>query len=478
MAKMPLTSGAYTARSLVANAQRCVNLYGEKNPDDSPFPFTYYPTPGLTLLANAGAPAVGASGWRCLYYASNNQLYGVFANIVYAISNTWSLTQLGTISSSSGQCWMTDNHTDLVLVDGSANGWSIHLANNAFAAIAQAAFVGSTSANFADGWLIFNSPNTQQWYISLNNQLTFDPTFFASKSGAQDLLVAAAVAKRYVYLLGQQTIEVWFDAGDTPFPYDRLPGVFMQHGCMSAASVSQMDGDIYWLGQNTQGKAMVMRSEQFNALQISTYAVDDAIQQYTDLNQAIGFTYQIEGHMFYVLTFPVTDKTWQYDLSNNQWNELAWLDSNGQFHRHRAGCYANAYNTPVVGDWQNGNLYMWDINNYTDNGAPITRIRSFPHGVDDSSSRIHYVEFIASMEVGDGNGSNTDNPVSLRWSDTRGKSWGNPVMRSLGKEGEYLTSVQWRRLGMARDRVFELSWSAPCKTALLGAWVDAHSNNQ
>jgi hypothetical protein len=66
----------------------------------------------------------------------------------------------------------------------------------------------------------------------------------------------------------------------------------------------------------------------------------------------------------------------------------------------------------------------------------------------------------------------------LRWSDTRGKSWGNAIKTSLGKEGEYLTSLQFQRLGMARDRVFELSWSAPVKTALLGAWVQADSNNQ
>jgi hypothetical protein len=460
----------------VAEAQRCVNLYGERNPDDSPFPFTYYPTPGLTQLATA-TPASG-NGWRALYYASNNQLYGVCGNTVYAISSSWALTQLGTIGTTSGQCWMTDNNTDLVLVDGSANGYTIHLANNAFATISSAAFYGSNSANFADGYLIFNRPGTQQWYVSLNNQITFDPTFFASKSGAQDNLVACAVAKRYVYLIGQQSTEMWFDAGDTPFPYDRLPGVFIQHGCMSAASVAQMDGDVYWLGQDPQGRAIVLKTEQFNAMKISTFALDDAMQKYTDLNQANAFVYQIEGHMFYVLNFPVSDKTWQFDLSTQQWNELAWLDSNGGMHRHRANCYANAYNTPVVGDWQNGNLYMWDINNYTDNGQPITRIRSFPHGVDDSSSRIHYVEFIANMEVGNGNGSETVNPVSLRWSDTRGKSWGNPVIRQLGKEGEFLISVQWRRLGMARDRVFELSWSAPCKTALLGAWVDAHSNNQ
>ena len=474
--KLPLTTGAYESKSLVAEAQRCVNLYMEKNPPDSPFPFTCYPTPGLTLLANA-QPTIG-SGWRQLWHASNNQLYGVCGSSVYSINASWALTHLGDIASSTGNVQMIDNGNYLVIVDGSSNGWTVKLSNNAFSAITDSSFLGSNTIGFVDGYLVFNTPGTNEWYISLVNEVNFDATDFASKSGYSDLLAGIGVTKRYVYLLGQQTTEVWFDAGDTPFPFDRLPGVFIQHGCASSASIAQMDGDLYWLAQSPQGTAIVVRSQQFNAQQISTFALDNAMQGYTDLNQAIGFTYQIEGHYFYVLTFPVSDVTWQFDLSTQQWNQLAWVDTDGNLHRHRANCYANAYGSPVVGDWQNGNLYLWDQNGYTDNGNPIPRIRSFPHGVDDSSDRIHYMEFIANMEVGNGEGDNADIPVFLRWSDTRGKSWGSAVQRSLGKEGEYIKSVQWRRLGMARDRVFEISWSAPVKTALLGAWIDAKSNNQ
>lgn len=64
------------------------------------------------------------------------------------------------------------------------------------------------------------------------------------------------------------------------------------------------------------------------------------------------------------------------------------------------------------------------------------------------------------------------NLISLRWSDDRGESYGSPVSRSIGRAGEYLTSLQWLRLGMTRDRVFELSWSVPMHTALQGCWVD------
>ncbi|ARU23734.1 hypothetical protein RSSE_c3353 [Ralstonia solanacearum] len=475
MARVPLVSGAYQAKSVVAEAQRCVNLYAERNLKESPFPYTYYPTPGLTLLATA-APNYG-NGWRQLYSASNGTTYGVCGSTVYAISSTWKLTALGDIASQSGQVQMVDNSTYLVIVDGSSQGWTVNLADNTFSALADSAFLGGNRIDFVDGYLVLNKPSSNQWYVSLANQITFDATDFASKSGYSDTLVGTIVSKRYIYLLGAATSEVWFNAGGTTFPFERLPGVFMQYGCAAVGSIAQMDGNVYWLAQSKEGVAFLCRTEQFNASQISTFALDNEIAGYSTLSDAVAFTYQIEGHFFYVITFPTADKTWQYDLSTGQWNELAWIDKDGALHRHRANCYASAYGSPVVGDWQNGNLYLWDVNNYTDNGNPIPCIRSFMHSVDDNSDRLRYREFIANMEVGNGGG-HIPVPVFLRWSDTRGKSWGNRVSTSLGLEGEYLTSLQFQRLGMARDRVFELSWSAPVKTSLLGAFVQADSNNQ
>lgn len=61
--------------------------------------------------------------------------------------------------------------------------------------------------------------------------------------------------------------------------------------------------------------------------------------------------------------------------------------------------------------------------------------------------------------------------VFLRWSDTRGASWSNAIPQTLGAQGEYETDISWRRLGMSRDRVYELSWSAQSMTALTSAFV-------
>ena len=68
---------------------------------------------------------------------------------------------------------------------------------------------------------------------------------------------------------------------------------------------------------------------------------------------------------------------------------------------------------------------------------------------------------------------NSDPQVSLSWSDDKGVSYGNPVMQSMGQTGKFLTTISWNRLGQARDRVYKLSWTANCKTALNGGFIDS-----
>jgi hypothetical protein len=76
------------------------------------------------------------------------------------------------------------------------------------------------------------------------------------------------------------------------------------------------------------------------------------------------------------------------------------------------------------------------------------------------------------MEVGEIPVDQDEPQVRLRWSDTRGRSWRNPVSRGLGARGEFGHLVQFNRCGQSRERVFEVSWSANVKTALNGAYVD------
>lgn len=479
MARIPLLGGAYTSRSVIASAQEAINLYSEGNPPDGspPVPATSYPTPGLRL---ASAPPF-IEGMRTLYRASTGALYSVIGPHVYAVSSTLLWTFLGTIPDKSTPVSFSDNGAVIVLVDGSATGYAIDMTNNDFAAISSTNFYGGTSATYQDTYFIFNRPGTDQFYISLSNVTyamliggtAFDPLDIAAKSGVADNIVAAPTVHGELWLIGELTCEVWYNAGAADFPYQRIQGAFIDHGCAAPYSIAQVDISLLWLSQDRQGNCIVVQTEGYSVRRVSVHALEQEWQLYGTISDAIAYVHQIEGHAFYVLTFPSADYTYCYDLGSGQWHRRASIDGNGMLHRHRSNCFAFAYGLNLVGDYQNGNLYEMTNEVFTDNGVPIPRIRRFPHLVQDGN-RVIYTSFQADIAAGQIVGGNSADPppLALRWSDDKGFTYGNALTQTLGATGNYLASPQWSRLGMARDRVFELSWSADTDTALNGCWVE------
>jgi hypothetical protein len=468
--RVALTTGAYMARSLIADAQRSINLYMEPNPEDAEAPATHYPTPGLTLVSTP--PVAGPC--RAIFTASNGRRFDVVGANVYYVNDTGTYNLLGSLATAIGPVSMADNGTSIFIVDGSFTGYTIDIAGNKMAVCTDPAFYGADRVDYVDGYFVFNKIATQQFYISKYNDIKFNPLDIASKSTAPDNLVSLAVMHREIWLFGERTTEVWFNTGAADFTFGRMPGVFIEHGCAAKHSVAKNNLTLFWLSRNAQGQGMVMAGASYQSDRISTYALEAEIATYSRIDDAFGFTYQQAGHAFYCLTFPSANKTWCFDIGVSQWHQRAYLEADGSLSRHRMNCHALSSGKNLVGDWQTGKVYALDPNAYTDNGATILRIRSFPHIKGSGGERIMFRQFIADMEVGAGLPGDAVPEIRLRWSDDRGASWGNAVANDLGKAGEYLTSIQWQRLGYARDRVFELSWSAPVRTALNGAWIDVN----
>jgi len=465
MPQIQLVQGAYEARSVIANAQRCINLYPELNTKDAEVPYTHYCTPGLTTLAQGQIAEV-----RQLYTASNGKLFAVIGNLVYYVPDNFVMQALGAINTQSGLVSLYDNKFTLIILDGSTVGWSIDLTTLAFSSFSPTNFVGGNQVRYIDTFLVSSTQNGNI-QSSDSNATTYTALASATMSGDADQLQIIDVVHKEIWSFGRRTTEVWSNVGGFPFPFAPIPGVFLQHGIAALRSLAKWGLNIFFLSQDNNGEALVMMGTAYKADIISTPAISDAIGNYEIISDAIGFTYQQGSHIFYVLTFPTADKTWVYDLSTQLWHERAWLDTNGQLHRHRANCVAYAYGKTICGDWQNGKLYNWDLHVYTDDGQPIVKLRSFPHIVS-SLDRISYKQFMADVEVGTDIDPSDDPMLSLRWSDNRGVSFGNVVQQSLGKTGQYQTIPSWNRLGFARDRVFELSWTAAAATALNGAFID------
>jgi len=522
VARLPLIGGAYSARWVGANAQRAINLYPENNPKGiSPVPMTHYQRPGLSPLGQQNVIGdfnldfnldfyvdvinIPTAQGRGIYTASNGKGYCVIGQGLYAIGTDWSVTLLGNLlANSTSMVSMIDNGTTLVLVDGSPQGYTVDLATNVFAVLVDSSgiFTGSTRVDIIDGFIIGNLIGTNIFFSTLNNVITIDPTYVAAKNNYPGNIITLGVSRRQILLLGNLKSEIWYDAGNPLFPFAELPGASIEHGCIAAYSWATEDINAYWLGQDLQGAGIVFKQTGYTTTRISNHALENAILSMiktVGVEDAVGYTYQQGGHVFYGLNFPAGNQTWVYDASigdpNLAWHQRAWTDANGVLNRDRVISVANLYGLNVGLDWQYGTLYSLDRDTYTDTVQGVTGniscIRTFPHIlagmgpnpnnplVEAEGKRVKFNNFIADIEVGDvpldSNGA--AGQVFLRVSMDRGKSFGEPIPMSLGTPGQYLTEPKWQVIGIGRDVVFELSYSAIGSVALNGAWVDIHVLN-
>lgn len=473
----PLLGQAYVARSINAADSRMINLYPEATPapdgKDSGF---LNRAPGLRKLANVGnGPIRGL--WSYGGYG-----YAVSGSKLYKIDTNWVATPLGNVSGT-GQVSMVDNGTQLFIA-ANPDGYIYNAFTNQYAKITDVDFAGAVTVSYLDGYFIFQQPNSQIfWTSELLNGTSINPLSFASAEGMPDNLVSLIVDHREVWLFGTQSVEVWYDAGTTPFPLARIQGAVNELGCAATFSVAKLDNSLFWLGSDARGQGIVYRANGYSGQRISTHAVEYAIQSYETISDAVAFTYQQDGHSFYVLTFPTAEKTWVYDVATQAWHERAGF-ANGKFIRHRANCQMFFNNTNVVGDYQNNKIYAYDLNVYADDTQPQKWLRSW-RALNTNQNNLkrtaqHSLQVDCQTGVGLNDGQGSDPKIMLRWSDDGGHSWSNEHWASVGKIGVYGYRAFWRRLGMTtklRDRVYELSGTDPVKIALLGAELNLSGTN-
>lgn len=512
MDSLPLIGGAYSARSLIASCTRAINLFPETNPKDSPVPTTHYQRPGLKPLSS---PPQGGRG-RNIWALSNGDGFALVGARLYFIDSAWGWHPLGDLSPAvSTPASMVDNGLDVMIVDGQPGmGWTFPLAGApnyagvTIAPIEDPAFLGATSVDVIDGFIIFNQLGTKNFQSTLANQvLPLDPLYIAAKNNYPDPLQYLHVVNHEIMLLGRLKTERWYDSGNAQFPFEEFPGTYIEHGTVAPYSVAQADKNLFWLSQDLQGIGMVLKVQGYQVERISNHALEVAIRKmYTQgtISDAIGSTYQQDGHLFYVLTFPSGNQTWVWDEAiadaERGWHQRAWTDpGSGALMRERPNGYASLYGKQVTIDWENGTIYELDLTQFYDEvdpgdglglrKGPVTCIRTFPHlmsGIDPRSGQVilangkmvQHHRFMVNMDYGqlaadfDG-GSEIGKPiVTMRYSDDRGHTYSGTIHLNAGAQGEFATFPDQQGLGVARDRVYEISYSYAGFGAVNGAWVE------
>ena len=461
-------------------------------------------TVGATFTAtiSGSTMTVSAVASGTLYLGQTVQGAGVTANSV--------ITALGTGTGGAGTYTLSASST----VGSSTTMYGL---NFSVLPSTDGAFSGANTCDIIDNYFVYNNPTTQQWGASDLLSPISPALSYGLKDGSPDDLVALIADHREVYLMGETSSEVWVDVGATPFPFQRIPGTSTQHGIAAPFSLYRLGNSFAYVSHNNRGQAQIMQMNGYIPQRISTHAVENTLVNQT-IDDAIAWTYQLEGHEVYVVTFPsigTNGLTWAYDATTQMWHKWLYTADDNSYQRHRGNCCAVFQGMVLVGDYANGKIYQLDKTNFTDDGQNVRRLRRAPHLVSDFQRQYFdelqiqfqpgvgttglsqptgdiYVDspaiiypnatftiypfqtYIIGQQANLSTNITTTNPQAmLRWSNDGGSTWSKEYWVSIGKMGKYQNRAIWRRLGMARDRIFEVSITDPVNAVIVSANLKA-----
>lgn len=495
--------GAYKLPSKSAACQRCVNLYVEAVPNNAKAPAVLLGSPGFTGFGSF-AYSLTPIRQNGIYITSNNimiiairEVLRAYVNIVDGALVPWYAGGDGMFATLDfvdepgyGPISMADNGLILLVSSGdavyqyslediSAGGGSV-----AGGRITAWTYGGFTSVDYMAGRFLVNTPSdptddpTQNQFRA--SPLVWDGTFsdwdplaFASADQSPDALLGLIVRGNDLVLFSRQSTEFYYASDATPMPFVPNSSVCSSIGCGAKYSISKAEDTIFWLGAGKDGFNKIFKCAGFSPERISNPALEQEISTYSSTDDALGFTYQKDGHTFYIITFQTGNKTWQYDLTTGEWSELSSLVAGSQERNRYVGLASFLGNIIALDRVSNGPVLLSN-QIYTEGGESIVRTRSSPH-VHASLNRVFFNKFQLDIETGIGltSGQGSDPQVRLRWSNDGGYTWSDFLLRSMGKIGDYLRRVIWNRLGQSRNRVWEISTSEPVPIRILGAWFDA-----
>lgn len=456
MARLTLPVASYEIRSTPASSARLVNCYPEKLPEGAPTPFILTRAPGITLRANPGSGPIRGmhAAFGDLFVVSGNELYRVYAD--------GTSLNLGTVTS--GAISMAHNDQYIVVVAKPDGFYSD--GTTAVAQISDPDFTarGAAFVQFVDNYLLFMEPTSGRFFCSdLGSATSFDALDFATAEAAPDDLVGMVVDHRQVVLLGEETIEIWENTGNSGFPFERAVNGFAEIGCFNGYTVAKMDNSVYWLANDYT----VRRLNGATPVRVSTHAVEQFLST-ADVGTGIAYSYPQDGHFFYVLCF--STGCWVYDATIDRWHER---NSYG-YDYFRWQCQAEAHGRQYVGDVLTDAVGYFNPESYDEIGGIQRMLWSYQPVYGENRRALHHrLEIIMETGVGLTTGQGSDPEMMLDVSDDGGKTYRSMPNKGIGEIGRYSDRVVWHKLGSARRRVYRAAVTDPVRVTVFDTALEA-----
>lgn len=405
-------------------------------------------------------------------FEHKDYVYAVVSNIIYKIDRTYFYYEISSpdrLKTAYGFISIDSNEVNQILFSDGAAGYLYNEAAGTFVKVTDENFPRSPGyVIYFDGYFIINDSGTAQFFVSKTNDgAVWTPRRQFSLTSRPDIIVGFASVNRRLLVFGKYVTEIWYS---NPAPNEtasdpllRDNNVLINMGCASQASIATGYGMVVFLSNNDEGDNTLVMSEGTSISPVlgpeDTRRLDYQISQYKKVDDAVGYLFKDDGHLFYHLTFPSENVTWQIDLTTKKIQEIQWIDDG----RFIAQCHAyfNSASNHLVGSYKEPVIYHLSTDYGTYDGVHIRRLRIGPHLIDQNYKRIRILKIQIDTEhgVADANGYGSEPEMFLAMSEDGGISYDSYLRKSLGKIGQFKKSVIWYRLGgFSRDVVFKLEW--------------------
>jgi hypothetical protein len=480
--RIPLGESSYESTSLPFSAQRCINMYAAVAREKSLSDVALFATPGVKAFATNGIKnSRGASVMKGVYYY-------VTGTTLYSISSAGVVTTIGTITGSK-RVVMANNGEKLCIVVPGGNGYVYNATTTTLTQITDVDYRTADTVCFKDGYYIFTATAGDVFFISaLNDPLTFDALDFGAAELFPDNIIGCHVNYDEVFILGEETVEVFKNVGGSGFPFQRVPGASYEKGSHSKYSPIEWEGGFYFLGGGINEKTAVYAAgSSAEPQRVSTDAIEQEIQKFsrTEIGEAFSFTYSVNGFSFVGFTIRsinIDSKTFVYNVTASELlGKPVWLEQQTGItdNAWRVNSVNFVYDKFLVSDFNDGRVGELDTETYTEYGDVILSTKTLPPFASDGKSM-----FVSSMELtidsGQGliSGQGSDPKIMMDFSNDGGRTWKGEFWRPMGKIGEYLKRAAWRRLGrIPSHRVFRFKCSEPIKRVFMKLEAEVTSGN-
>lgn len=395
----------------------------------------------------------------------NGELYKVSDTTLYKIDINATATSLGTIAGSS-RCIFDNDGTNLLIATG-GNGYQ--LTGSTLTQITDPDFQNGNSVAYFKTHAVFDGNGGRFQMSSIGDPDSFSSSDIATAESRPDDSKRVGVFRETLYVYGDKTIEPFYYTGNGNPPIARINNAVMNVGLGAIHSVQASNDYSYFLGNDRR----VYRFSSTQPENITSKGVSYQIDLMATTSDAIGDILRIEGHTFYILKFPSTNKTFAFNEEDLSWFELSSTASETLY---PAQSFVECYGKRLCAN--NGNVLEVDLDTYTNNGEVIINERIFGPvsskdlGISGDYALMSRLWLDVETGVGLATGQGVNPQLMVSVSTDGGASYTNERDVLLGRTGEGSVQVKYDLLKSFKQLYIKVRCSDPVFLSLFGAAIE------